>query len=87
MPTRDNELAVWNEQASEFLLLSPGHQEIYIAAVNAGADPAELLEALGNEGLLDVLSASGIDPIALVATLPPEAFEAVAEGVSCFVGF
>jgi len=87
MNTRDPDLAVWNEQAAEFLLLSPFHQEIYIAAVNAGADPAVLLDALGNDGLLEALSASGVDPIALVAALPAEAFEVVAEGVSCFVGF
>jgi hypothetical protein len=45
MAVHDPELLEWNVQATAFLALSPCDQELYIAAVNAGADPELLLDA------------------------------------------
>jgi hypothetical protein len=88
MPVRDPELVEWNAQAAAFLALSPWDQELYIAAVNAGADPELLLQALERDGVLEALAASGVDPFEVFLALPSDvAAELVAEAAIGVFGF
>ena len=87
MPARDPELVEWNAQAAAFLGLSPCDQELYVAAVNAGADPGLLLDALCQDGWLAALTASGIDPAELLFSLPAEAADMVVEAAMGACGF
>jgi hypothetical protein len=87
MAARDPELLEWNAQAAAFLALSPCDQELYIAAVNAGANPELLLDAFCADGWLEALTASGIDPLELLFALPAEAADMVVEAAFGVCGF
>jgi hypothetical protein len=87
MAVHDPELLEWNVQATAFLSLSPCDQELYIAAVNAGADPELLLDAFFQDGWLDALTTSGIDPLGLLFALPAEAADMVVEAAIGTCGF
>jgi hypothetical protein len=87
MSTKDLEVADWNRQAAEFLLLSPCDQEVFNAALNAGGDPDILLDALLNEGVLAAVLASGADCSQLFLMLPPEVVDLAAEvALGCISG-
>jgi hypothetical protein len=87
MAVHDPELLEWNVQATAFLALSPCDQELYIAAVNAGADPELLLDAFGRGGWLEALTASGIDPLGLLFARPADAADMVVEAAFGVCGF
>ena len=80
-------VAEWNQHNAEFLMLSPCDQEIYIAAVNAGADPDALMDALSNTDLLAALEASGVDLGSVLVAMPPDTIDAAASAAGCLFGF
>ncbi len=85
MSAYSTETIEWNQQAAEFLSLSSCDQEIYIAAVNAGGDPAIILDALARDGLLEAIVTSGADLGFFLSALPPDVLDLAAEAAISYV--
>jgi hypothetical protein len=88
MAVQSPELIAWNREASEFLWLSACDQELYIAAVNAGASPEAVLALLTNDCSLEALSQlADLDLAAFLMALPSETIELAGELACSVFGF